>query len=424
MTTNSKVFRSEWPKITLVEKRGKPTFMVDARKKGTNGAQKYRDTLEKAEKLANEFARDFENGGKDGVNMDACLRVFALKADELLKPFGKSVLQAAEHYCDFLRSQLTKDNSLFIRELADEWLEDKQCGNKIKLRAHTIKAIKKGRNFLMKHFKDVRIMNLQAKDVENVLDGMEIEIITKHNLSSLVSQFYNWAIEEGYCIENPCDSIDYTGEEREVEILTVEKAKEFMQLCEEKYTSLMPYHALQLFAGLRPFEAMQMKWENIHEKEGVLYVPKNITKVKDDRNVTILPNLKLWLASYKGEKKGCVTPDKNFVNILKKFRFDLGFDVALSKKVNGKTVQLRNENAKQYVPDCCRHSWASYQIGLGAHKGDVAEQMGNSIQVIKKHYKRIVPLAESKLFFAILPNEYEEKQKAETNEMRELINRV
>jgi hypothetical protein len=34
MSTNSKVFRSEWPKITLVEGRGKPISVADARKKG------------------------------------------------------------------------------------------------------------------------------------------------------------------------------------------------------------------------------------------------------------------------------------------------------------------------------------------------------------------------------------------------------
>lgn len=71
-------------------------------------------------------------------------------------------------------------------------------------------------------------------------------------------------------------------------------------------------------------------------------------------------------------------------------RFDLGFAVTLTKMVDGKMIQIKNEDAKQYVPDCCRHSHASYRLSQGTHKGDLAEDMGNSIQVIKKHYKKIV----------------------------------
>jgi integrase len=121
----------------------------------------------------------------------------------------------------------------------------------------------------------------------------------------------------------------------EAEILTVEKARETMRLCEEtpKYNCLTLYIALQLFAGLRPFEALKIKWEDINEKTGRIFVRKEISKAKKNRNPKMNPTMSAWVHSWYGEKKGFVAPQKNFENLIKQFRFDLGYDVVLFKSI-------------------------------------------------------------------------------------------
>ena len=422
--SKKKTIREEWPIIRVVFKNGKNQYLIDSRKTGYNGKQEFRPTKGEAEKRVREILEDFEQEGTSGGSMDSALRTYAIKADEILKPFGKSVLQAAEHYRDFLQAQLSKENSRFIGELADEWLAFKESGSKQTLRSATIKGIKKGRNFLVNNFKDVRIMSLDANTIEKAIDKNGGATRTRINMLSLVSQFFNWSMEKtrGYCKENPCEDIKaYTAEEREVAILTPERAKNFMTLCESKYSSLTLYHALQLFGGLRPEEARQIQWENI--SEGFVYVPKSISKVCDDRNAPITPTLKIWLDTFQGKRNGFVTPQTNFVNVLKKFRFDMGYAVMLVKKEKGKSVKIKNEGAPLYPTDCCRHSYASYMLAIGTHKGDLAENMGNSIPVIKKHYKKIVAKKEGEKFFTIVPCQYAEATAVKKNNLRNLIKR-
>jgi hypothetical protein len=60
---------------------------------------------------------------------------------------------------------------------------------------------------------------------------------------------------------------------------------------------------------------------------------------------------------------------------------------------------------REYWPeDICRHSFASYRLKvIAGGKSELSEEMGNSPDVINKHYKRPLKPEAGKAYFDIFP---------------------
>jgi integrase len=211
---------------------------------------------------------------------------------------------------------------------------------------------------------------------------------------SRFSQFFNWAIKFKHTTLNPCSGIEIELPSKDPEILTVEECKHLMKVCEDKHKDLTLYTAICLFAGLRPTECKLLKWEQIHLEEKQITVLHGTTKVKETRNVPIEENLMQWLHNYKGERKGLVTPHTkaNLRPRLERLRVDAGY------KLLGE-----NPDGKVWVEDVLRHTYASYWLGRTKDRSHLAENMGTSLKMIKKHYKQVVSASSTAAFWAITP---------------------
>ena len=401
MKASKTLIRKAWPRIRIVTDADGSYYQVDARRKGTNGKQKRVPDRAEAEALAAQIAADYQREGREGLELSSELRVFAVKADKLLAPYGKSVLEAAEFYKEHLDAVITKQNSRLVSELAEEWYQEKKAGGKRKLRQTTLTSIYNSSEYLRKNFGDKRILELSQNDLEKTLDALDVKLRRKFNLNSLSSQFFNWCIHKKYCSDNPASRIEVTPDPRgSISILTPAKAEAFMSLCEAKFQSLTLYHAICLFAGLRPFECQQLQWEDIHLVERVIHIRPEITKVKESRNVPIEENLAAWLTEHKRERTGFVTAQKNFTNLLRKFRAALGYRI-------GKA----NKDAQPYPQDVTRHSYASYWLERRKDRANLAENMGNSLEMIKRHYKQTVSVGAAQAYWEISPTAVVEAMK-------------
>jgi transposase len=77
-------------------------FQVDARRKGTNGRREIFADESEARKRATKIVEEFSTNGAHGLTIPPGLRSMAEIAAKILEPYGKTVLQAAEHYRAFL----------------------------------------------------------------------------------------------------------------------------------------------------------------------------------------------------------------------------------------------------------------------------------------------------------------------------------
>ena len=90
------------------------------------------------------------------------------------------------------------------------------------------------------------------------------------------------------------------------------------------------------------------------------------------------------------EASGYVTKQENFTNAIKQLRAAAGY------KCNGK-----NEGAPEWPVDVVRHSYGSYHLAKYGNRALLAELMGNSVQIIKKHYKVVVSKSAVEQYWSI-----------------------
>jgi integrase len=147
------------------------------------------------------------------------------------------------------------------------------------------------------------------------------------------------------------------------------------------------------FAGLRRAEIERLDWSHIQLKRSqpIIEVEIEVSKTRARRPVLVQPNLVQWLKPY-AKPNGPVVP--------------LGLR---SGQPSDKRLELLLKDARLKaqvtMPDnCLRHSFASYFVALCHDEAKCAEQMGSSIQMLRKHYRELADAADAATYFKISPN--------------------
>lgn len=407
--------RKTWPRIRLFkDQHGQTFYQVDARRKGTSGKRESFLTKKEAEDRAAEIKRDFDSQGTEGLALEAEVRVMAVRAKIRLEPYGKTIADAVAFYEAHLKREKAKAESATVTNLSDLWLKakSKKTGNKI-LRKDTIKDITDTSNILDREFGSKRLLEITEKDMQDYLDDLPLSQRTKHNRRNRFCQFFNWCIKQGHTSDNPLKNIKIDVPTKEVQILSVEESDALMKKCESTFPDLVPYFAISLFAGLRPNECKLLQWSEVHLEEKQITVWGHTSKTGETRNVKIEPTLAHWLSNYTGNKKGFVVHQKSYRTQMEKIRASLGY------KVGGK-----NPEGPKWHEDICRHTYASYWIQTYKDRAHLAEQMGNSLKMIKQHYKRIVKSSDAEKFWAILPTGVIEAEKLKASIIDVVLSKI
>jgi integrase len=263
-------------------------------------------------------------------------------------------------------------------------------------------------------FKCLNLEDVTADDLHKYLEGLRIKRTTRgkgkkgkplapatrRNMLSKIHILFQWAkLEKQYLPDKMTAAEKFSLKRRKItkkewrvpkpdkEIWTVKQAEKLMHGIRE---DLQPYAAILCFAGLRPSEARRLRWKDIdfgeEEKLPCIDVPAEITGKKNEvRYVPMSDNLRQWLEPHRGKPSALITMP-NAEKILTKEAID--------------KLKLR-----EYWPeDICRHSFASYRLKiLDDRKEKLAGEMGNSPDVIDKHYKRPLKPEAGKAYFDIVP---------------------
>lgn len=299
-----KLIRKTWPKVRPVTIKGVVFYRVDARRTGTDGRQETFKSQKEAEQRAAEIASHFGVNGKEGLPFPVELRGMALTADKMLRPHGKTLLQAAEFYVAHFQADQERKASALVPVLAQQWYESKRGGKTKQLRATTLRGIFESAESLKKVFPERRVLEVTAADINKYLEGLAVSLRRKFNVRSRLSQFFNWCIAHGHLVTNPCDKIEVHVGGKDVTILTPAEGLQLMTLCRERaeFKDLVLYHAISLFGGLRPTECQLLRWEQVHREEKTITVLAATSKVKETRNVPIEASLLAWIEAYASEK--------------------------------------------------------------------------------------------------------------------------
>ena len=242
-----------------------------------------------------------------------------------------------------------------------------------------------------------RVIDMLPEHVEAYLAARNVSPDTKDADCRAISSFFTWCMKgkRHWCINNPCYAVEIAGrtgdDDREPIVLAVEECERLMRAAEAlEGGKLVPYVALCLFGGLRPFEAARLTWEQVNLGDKEIRLRGQQTKTGKGRIVEICPTLKAWLSRYKG------------IDDIHRPAFDLELR-ELRASIGYGEPSKEKPDLKPWVPDILPHTAISHYFRATGSYGRTAEQFGNSEGIIKRHYQSRVSSKDTKRFYALRP---------------------
>ena len=362
--------------------------MVDGRRRGSGRREYFRKATD-AKTRADQLAVERENHGTAALNFPPKDRVMAVECRELLAPWKRTIRDAALHYVAWLKAEAAKSTSLLISECVARFLESRQLEvERGDLAARSLVEFRHCCAHLISAVGERRIAGFDAEAVQTYLDSFPVSARTRHNIRLRLSKFFSFCVSKKWIAANPCADIKIKLRRNEVVVLTVDETEHLLRCAQASKFSdvLVPYVALCLFAGLRPFEARQLKWSDINLEANHLHVLAHTSKRREGRYVHLEPTLIAWLAAYSKTTRQHVCG----ANFRRQWESLL------------KAAGYRAD--RPWHQDAMRHTAASMLLAIKRNRALVAEELGTSVDVLRRHYRQPILKADAKRYWALSPN--------------------
>ena len=242
------------------------------------------------------------------------------------------------------------------------------------------------------------ISSLQLQQFYNKL-SKDFSYSQINTLNTILKIFFNWCIDNGYMLKNPClkvnikkDSNKNVIEKREVEILTPKEIKTIKEYLKDTNFELL--FLLDLGTGLRLGELLALDWNHINLQNKTINVEKSVKEVyvydspetKHIETIFQKPKTKTSIRT--------ITIPNNLVELLK---IQKNKTVQLFKDENGHPIRgrivysrwnsiLNTCNIPHKKFHAIRHTYASMLLKNGVDIETVAELMGHSTITITQIY--------------------------------------
>jgi integrase len=353
-------------------------------KQGGDYAQKYFRSKAEAKNFAEAKNAELQNVGvaERGVTpeefralLDARKIAESLTADHVTVEF--SFLDAVEFYAAHLRQ--TKA-SVTVKHAVAKFLDYKEREKRsaVHLRNLTSRA-----NAFEEAFGKRIIATLTKEDVRKYLFNLGGATRTQINHRLVLSNLFNFAVEQNWMAENPVATITLKADETTPGILAPEQVAAFLNHAEPR---ILPAYAIAFFAGLREAEIARLDWKDIKLERGHIDLSGSKTKSGNRRLVKITPNLKRWLEPHR-QPSGPVRPSDQI------FR-------------RSRAAACKAAGIEEWPQNAARHCFGSYHLAAYQNANVTALELGHKdTEVLFKHYREIVTHEEGEAYFAIMPQD-------------------
>ena len=307
---------------------------------------------------------------------------------------GEDLITAVDHWLRTGQPKTIKESPRLDEALKvyTEWL-----ATTTELRDLTKNRLRNRVEHFVANTGNVRVTDVLPEHIEKYLAQQAVVPNTKDGYCRALSSFFSWCMKgkRHWCVNNPCYAVEIEGltsdDDREPVVLPLNECGALLRAAEKfENGRLVPYVALCLFGGLRPFETARLTWDQVNLTDGEIRLKGTQSKTKKGRIVVIDKTLKAWLSKYR--KAGEIYRSTYDLE-LKDLRASIGYGPKTEKQ----------PDLRPWVPDVLRHTAISHYFRLTGSYGRTAEQFGNSEGIIKKHYQGRVTSADTKKFYALRP---------------------
>ena len=278
----------------------------------------------------------------------------------------------------------------------------------------SIKDIKVKLRKFVRAFGRMKINQITVDDIDKFFKAQKFSLGTEISYRSKISAFLTFGIKRGYRGgDNPISKLeDITVDQSLPSVLAVDEVRRLLGAAEsflpkryivarrkghkvkggglvpftddvriyEARSSIVPYLAIGLFAGLRPKgELPNLDWRDVDFIKKTIRVSPEFAKKRRQRYVEMSQNLIRWIKPYaKTEGK-------------------IGFSRRILR-----TVQTTA--GVKWSSDVMRHSYGSYHIAFHHDAARTSLEMGHSrIGELFKSYRNLVTPGDAKLYWKIVP---------------------
>lgn len=390
-------------RIRPTSKDGATYFVVDFRVQGKRKLV-WRSTLADAREAANDAIDKISSGDSEVLKLTSSAKHAYVRAKAALEGIEKEIDEVAR---DFAEAHRLLAGRATILEACRDWLKrhavelpkitvaaavgqlkqqvesDGKSNDRQKQLAAALDAFVGG-------FPNHQVLDLTPKLVADYLTALPFKERTKRNHRDTIGYFNRWLILRGYLAKGT-DWLDgvqnYTA--RKVGEISTYTAEEMRRLIAAADSRILPLIVIGGFAGLRHAEITRLEWEDIDLEDGFIEVKAHKAKTDTRRIVPIKANLKAFLMPL-AKKSGKVLTVVNTTKMLLQTAADTG-DVA------------REIKPLEWKHNALRHTYISARVAECGDVPRVADEAGNSPQVIRTNYlKRMRPAAAAE-WFAIAP---------------------
>jgi len=366
----------QWPSIYQQPNRsGQLTYYVDLRAVG--GGRPGYSTEKEAQTRAEQARIQRGNEGVAAFSLPDYVRVDATRAYQILSPHSITIFEAARYYDKHV---LAYKSAPPVKEIITRYLADSEARN---LRPRTISDLKHRLNTFATDFGDSKLSEITLDDLREWVMDEDWKPRTRINFLTKVSQLYGYAIRHKWADSNVAASIDRPMvDETTPEIYSLTEAEALLKHADK--FGLLPYVAIGLFAGVRSAEQMRLAGTAINFDNKAITIGADVAKKRGQRMIEMNPTLIAWLEPCKEAlKNGPIYSD--------------------SRKFRKSKDQLLESVGFDWKPNALRHSFGSYHLAMYQNIAQTADIMGNSTDIIHRHYKTLVGKAEAEKYWNLRP---------------------
>ena len=334
----------------------------------------------KAEREAKTYVHmkriELHNQGKEGISFPTELRVMAHRASEQLTPYGKTIDDAVQFYLKHLEATT---RSVAFAVATRELVENRRSAG---ASARYCKDLRLRLARFCNDFPDRTLADISTAEVDTWLASLNLASLSRNTYRLRLHTLFAFGLTRRWCTENPVAHATRAKEtDGDIVILSVVQTG---QLLEAASAETLPFWAIGAFAGLRRAELERLDWAQVDFESGLIEVKARHSKTATRRLVTMQPNLVQWLAPYRARRRGPVCPG----------------NLRLRTEADRDRAGLR----QNWPTNALRHSFGSYHLAHFKDAAALALQMGNSPDVIFRHYRELVRPKEAARYWEIMPS--------------------
>ncbi len=255
------------------------------------------------------------------------------------------------------------------------------------------------KNWLESRFANKALQEIAPLDIERVKKDMRDKNrreATVRQVLCLVRQAYNKAVQWGlWSGPNPCDSVTFpTPNNRRQRFLTRAEADLLLTALKKRSSQLALIAKLSLYSGMRLGEIFALKWSNVDQSRGILYVMD--AKNNESRPVFITDQIREVLDELPpGEPDDVLfkTRKGEPVQWLSKVFTDVVAESGLNKGISDPREKISFHSL--------RHSFASWAVMEGVPLYTVSKCLGHKSMSMTERYSHLSPDSQKSAFEAV-----------------------